>query len=108
MSLNCSALHHMRIHRKPGTIKHRLPEASVSPELLRTAIRIAEKVTREELVLFWLEDAATHSVRSFNQWLQDIGAFSKQELIDIMAELGADSLREFIRRFENRMKRSAP
>ena len=92
----------VKIHTSKERVRDRLPEAGVSPELLRRVTEIARTLKRSDLILFWLEDAARESERAFNQWLKDIENFSKQELIDIIHELGPESLQDFVKRFQKR------
>ncbi|HWA64310.1 MAG TPA: hypothetical protein VG866_00405 [Candidatus Paceibacterota bacterium] len=70
-----------------------------------TAVRaLAGRLTRSELILFWLSEMAQVSEERFNEWLSDISKFSKQELIDIIHELGPEAGERFIQKFSGEKK----
>jgi hypothetical protein len=91
----------IKIHKEHKRVKDEMPEYQVDEKILNEAIKIAEKIKRSDLILFWLEDAAKESEDYFSEWLKDIVSFSKQELIDIIHEL----LERFIREFRDRKNR---
>ncbi|MHB8173511.1 MAG: hypothetical protein ACYDFU_03500 [Nitrospirota bacterium] len=61
---------------------------------------MADRLTRSQLVIFWLEDAARYSEEYFDKWLKDISKFSKQELTDIIHEIGPESGEMFLGKFK--------
>lgn len=92
----------VNIRRSRESIKDKLPEAGVSQHLLARAVMLATKLRRSDLIMFWLDDAARHSEASFDQWLKDLPSFSKQELIDIIHELGSEALQRFVNEFSTK------
>lgn len=89
----------IKIKRSHKTIKDKLPEAGVSDELYRKVVKITQKLKRSDLLLFWLKDSAQRSEKEFDTSLSYMPKFSKQEIVDIMAELGKKTLVKFVKEF---------
>lgn len=89
----------MNIKRSYEKIKEGAPEFGWDEKELKEVIKIAEGLKRSDLVIFWLQQAAKDSEKSFDMWLADMQSFSKQEIIDIIHELGPETGKEFIDKF---------
>lgn len=92
----------MNIKRSYEKIKERAPEFGWGEKELDKVIEIAEGLKRSDLIIFWLQDAAKESETSFDNWLKDLGHFSKQEIIDIIHEIGPEAGKKFIEIFDKK------
>ncbi len=90
----------MKIRRDNIEIKSKLPEYLWDEKILKEVRNAASDLRRSDLVLFWLEWAASQSDNLFEQWLKDMPQFSTQELIDIIDEWGQPTGEKFLRRFK--------
>jgi hypothetical protein len=88
----------VHIHKKPNA--HRARGSEWDPILLARVQSIAEGLPRATLFLFWLEHQAEESDLAFMAWLQDLASWSKQDLIDIIHEMGPAAGRQFLDRFD--------
>ncbi len=88
----------MRITRSHTYIKESSKHRWDEKKLARV-VEIAEALRRSELVSFWLEEAAKESERSFDAWFHALQNFSKQDIIDIINEIGPEAGERFIKRF---------
>lgn len=97
MSGNCSNF--MNIKRSYEKIKEGAPEFGWDEKELGRVIQIAESLKRSDLIVFWLQQEAKESEEAFNIWMKDLQHFSKQEIIDIIHELGPKVGKEFLEKF---------
>lgn len=90
----------VKIHRSNKKIKEGIEEYQWDQKKLEEVIRLARHLKKSDLFIFWLQRAAKHSEEFFDDWLNDISKFSKNELIDIIHELGPKGGEEFIKKFK--------
>ncbi|OGM94665.1 hypothetical protein A2524_02055 [Candidatus Wolfebacteria bacterium RIFOXYD12_FULL_48_21] len=90
----------MNIKRSYEKVKNGAPEFGWDEKDLNEAIKIAEGLKRSDLIIFWLQQEAKESEASFDNWFKDLQLFSKQEIIDIIHELGPKVGQEFIDKFK--------
>jgi len=90
----------MNIKRSYEKIKNGAPEFGWDENELSKVVEIAEGLERSDLIIFWLQQAAKESEKSFNTWMKDLQNFSKQEIIDIIHELGPKAGKDFIDKFK--------
>ena len=94
----------MNIKHSYEKIKQGAPEFEWDKEELNKVIEIANGLKRSDLVIFWLQDAAGASEESFNSWFKSLEHFSKQEIIDIIHEIGPEAGKRFIEKFGREQK----
>ena len=74
-----------------------------APELWRKVLATANYLSREELVLIWIDSYASEfSGEKFDQAVNNILAFSRQELIDLIHEISPESGAWLVRRYGSR------
>ncbi len=102
MSGNCSKF--MNIKRSYEKNKEGAPEFGWDEKELEEVVKIAEGLKRSDLIIFWLQQEARESEESFDIWVKVLQNFSKQEIIDIIHELGPGAGKEFLKKFEKGKK----
>ena len=90
----------IKIHKIGGKIKEKMPEYSIDQKKLDLVYKIAKQLRRSELIIFWLQEAAKESENYFENWLKRIYGWSGQELINMIHELGPESIDRFIDKFK--------
>ncbi len=90
----------IKIHRSNKKVKEGMAEYQWSQKKLEEVIRLARHLKKSDLFIFWLQQAAKKSEKFFDVWLNDIGKFSKDDLVDIIHELGPKGGEEFLRKFK--------
>lgn len=68
--------------------------------LWNKVLKVANKMSRQELIIAWLDSLVGKvSDNSFNKELVNLGAFSRQELIDLIHEIGQDGGEKLLIRY---------
>jgi len=49
---------------------------------------LVSTMSRQELIVFWLDSVVDRPAAEFNQWMKDLLPFTKNELLDIIPEVG--------------------
>ena len=76
------------------------PPKGWSAELWRKVFTVANQMTRQELIVAWLDASADAlEEEAFNQELQSLAAMSRQELIDLINEIGPEGGKRLLRRY---------
>lgn len=70
-------------------------------ELWAQVLKIANVMTRQELIIAWLDSSAGKvSEERFNREMKDLTAFSRQELIDLIHEIGPEGGKRLVSRYK--------
>jgi len=76
------------------------PPKGWSIDLWRKVLKIANRMSRQELILAWIEASiGSVSDAAFNRMLSDLAAFSRQELIDLIHEVGPEGGKRLLQRY---------
>ena len=86
------------IKTKKSRTKDTSTEYQWNPLLLEQVSEKAHKSKKSKLFLFWLEEMSRRSEKDFDAWLKDLSTFSKQDLLDIIHEMGPEAGRRFLSR----------
>lgn len=74
-------------------------EYTWNPKVLKDVQVVAEKLKKSELFIFWLNEVSRRSEKYFDTWLVDLARFSKQELIDVIHEIGPEAGGRFLKQY---------
>jgi len=89
----------IRIHTKKRSIKKTVSEFAWDNKVLNRVYCAASKLSYAELVLFWLKEKTRDaSEKKTKQWMLDLAKFSKQELVDIIHEVGPEAGKQLLKR----------
>ena len=81
------------------------PPDGWAPGLWRKVLATANQLSREELILIWIDSYAREfSGERFNQAVNSILVFSRQELIDLIHEISPESGAWLFRRYGGRKR----
>lgn len=71
-------------------------------KLFDRVLKIAHKMSRQELLIFWLSTSVGQvSEKEFNNIIDEMKKFSKEEIIDILDELSKKDGEKLVEQYKN-------